>query len=410
MSSIPPPPPQVPGGETIARPPDRPDWARLPSQTREDSPATLAIDQYGAPSVGAFLWTRTVLERGYEHLATADWYTSAADLSSLGEGMFSANISGRGAEIIIDRAGTLVRVQRDHDGEVHISVAAQNATRATQDLDMLRERLPARELDDADPRVPVTFWSNSPHGPQGVERMIDVPAWEDVHQHYPQAIDEQLDGGVMSRAFAPGVGGQIILWQGDPGTGKTYALRALLWEWRKWATAHYITDPEDFFGQSAAYMMGVILGGGDGGIALGKSDGEQPDERAKGGKWRLLILEDAGELMAADARERTGQGLSRLLNVVDGLIGQGLKVLVLVTTNEDVKKLHPAITRPGRCASVVRFESFDLPEAAVWIAERGGTHADLDGDDRTRWTIADLFAIAERRKRPEAAQRSMGFA
>ena len=41
--------------------------------------------------------------------------------------------------------------------------------------------------------------------------------------------------------------------------------------------------------------------------------------------------EDTGELLSADARERSGQGLSRFLNVVDGLIGQGLRVLVLVT-------------------------------------------------------------------------------
>ena len=50
--------------------------------------------------------------------------------------------------------------------------------------------------------------------------------------------------------------------------------------------------------------------------------------------WRLLVLEDTGELLSADARDRAGQGLSRFLNVVDGLIGQGLRVLVLVTTNE----------------------------------------------------------------------------
>ena len=44
------------------------------------------------------------------------------------------------------------------------------------------------------------------------------------------------------------------------------------------------------------------------------------DERA----WRLLVLEDAGELMAASARAEVGQGLSRLLNLTDGLLGQGV--------------------------------------------------------------------------------------
>ena len=48
-----------------------------------------------------------------------------------------------------------------------------------------------------------------------------------------------------------------------------------------------------------------------------------------------------------DAKERTGQALSRFLNVVDGLIGQGLRLLVLVTSNEELGKLHPAVSRPG---------------------------------------------------------------
>ena len=70
--------------------------------------------------------------------------------------------------------------------------------------------------------------------------------------------------------------------------------------------------------------------------------------------WRLLILEDTGELLALDARYQTGQGLSRLLNVVDGLIGQGLRVVVLVTTNEPLRHDPPGglpagpVRRSGR--------------------------------------------------------------
>ena len=58
-------------------------------------------------------------------------------------------------------------------------------------------------------------------------------------------------------------------------------------------------------------------------------DFDEPDEAPEAEKpWRLLVLEDTGALLSADARERAGQGLSRFLNVVDGLIGQGLRVLV----------------------------------------------------------------------------------
>jgi hypothetical protein len=32
------------------------------------------------------------------------------------------------------------------------------------------------------------------------------------------------------------------------GTGKTFGLRALAWEWREWCDFHYIVDPDTFFG------------------------------------------------------------------------------------------------------------------------------------------------------------------
>ena len=67
----------------------------------------------------------------------------------------------------------------------------------------------------------------------------------------------------------------------------------------------------------------------------------------------MLVLEDCDELIRADAKRGAGQALSRLLNLTDGVVGQGLDVLVCLTTNEDLHRLHPAITRPGRCLAEI---------------------------------------------------------
>jgi hypothetical protein len=78
--------------------------------------------------------------------------------------------------------------------------------------------------------------------------------------------------------------------------------------------------------------------------------------------------------------------VSRLLNLVDGLIGQGLRVLVLVTGNEPLRHLHPALSRPGRCASIVEFHPFSEAEAAAWLVDRGHKRNCVGG-----CTLADLY-------------------
>ena len=50
----------------------------------------------------------------------------------------------------------------------------------------------------------------------------------------------------MNPQYRPDGRGQLILWYGEPGTGKTFGLRALAWQWREWCEFHYVTDPETF--------------------------------------------------------------------------------------------------------------------------------------------------------------------
>ncbi len=78
--------------------------------------------------------------------------------------------------------------------------------------------------------------------------------------------------------------------------------------------------------------------------------------------------------------------LSRFLNVVDGIIGQGLRVLILVTTNEPLRRLHPAVSRPGRCAAKIEFGAFPAAEAALWLEAQ-----EVEAEAR-ELALAELFA------------------
>jgi hypothetical protein len=99
----------------------------------------------------------------------------------------------------------------------------------------------------------------------------------------------------------------------------------------------------------------------------------------------MLVLEDCDELVRADAKKGTGQSMSRLLNLTDGFIGQGLQLLICVTTNEPLENLHPAIARPGRCLGEIHVGPFPVAEATAWLG-RAGTAVDRP------LTLAELYA------------------
>ena len=109
-------------------------------------------------------------------------------------------------------------------------------------------------------------------------------------------------------------------------------------------------DPERLFGDPA-YLMSVALGSGD------------EDEP----RWRLLMLEDCDELISGEAKASAGQSLSRLLNLTDGLLGQGRNALIAITTNEDLASLHPAVVRPGRCLASIEVGRLPYAEAVAWL-------------------------------------------
>lgn len=269
--------------------------------------------------------------------------------------------------------GWTLELSRWHGGNGEATVTAISPHLA-REVAECAAKLVTKKVKRKDDSVRMGFWHLANNAQRQV-RAIEAPVWADVRRNYAGSVAAQLER--LMAVTPQDVNGRLILLHGPPGTGKTTALRSLGLAWQSWCKIDCVLDPERLLG-SPGYLLQVVMGAEYG-------HGSNADRR----KWRLLILEDCDELVRGGAKQSAGQALSRLLNLTDGLLGQGQNVLVAITTNEELGRLHPAVVRPGRCLAQIEVGPLPRDEAAKWLGGEDG----LVGPSAT---LAELYALKAR--------------
>jgi hypothetical protein len=299
-----------------------------------------------------------------------------ADAPLLPQGVSAVRtaIDGGRQSHLAEGPGWTLRAARWSDGTATITVTATSDRLANEVLDAAvagAEEPPGNEDDT----VVVTFWHQTRCGtPTSVERDVAIDPWHSIRRNYAPRAASALQAAM---AIGPAdLTGKVLLLHGPPGTGKTTAIRALAHAWRAWCGLEVVLDPERLLGDPA-YLAGFVL--------------EECDRETR---WRLIVLEDCDELIRIDAKRGAGQSLARLLNLTDGIVGQGLRILVAITTNEPVQHLHPAIVRPGRCVADISIGPLPRHQAVDWLGRP-------DGVGPEGATLAELFARRAQRQKIE---------
>lgn len=320
----------------------------------------------------------------YEHFSGSELTCKNLVASPLKVEMATVYRRGMGSLVISTSANDVCLLHVTPTFDINVRIAAGDEECARAALMRLRALLEV-SASDLRGKTRFHFWSLDHAGkPTSHSRAIETPTWSAIASNYNDVARDGLDA-IMAWRSLPRTG--LHLWLGDPGTGKTTAIRALANSWQEWCTTHVVVDPEHFLGSSPQYLIELLT----------STPASLP------GRSILVVLEDAGELIGVDARQHAPQAVSRLLNVTDGILGQGLEIALLVTTNEPVGRLHPAVHRDGRCHSRIEFNALPVAAANQWLS---GNKSNASVQAAT--PISRLYAMVEERALV-TPERKIGF-
>lgn len=237
-------------------------------------------------------------------------------------------------------------------------------------------------VDDLDQNVSFYFFESG--RASRIIKSVRCHDFNSISHNYPRVMRSDLEYAFDLKN--PWDLGKIMLWHGFPGTGKTNAIRALIYTWTKklGTMCSVIQDPENFF-NNVNYIHAVIFRSEENEDYIVNGD---PSKRSGS---HLIILEDSADYILQSSRKNLNHAMSKLLNMSDGLLSQSANLVFLITTNEVVKDIDPAITRPGRCLQNLEFPKF---ESASDIADFFRLHGKPDyvlSDRDTPVSLAELY-------------------
>lgn len=156
----------------------------------------------------------------------------------------------------------------------------------------------------------------------------------------------------------------IILLHGDPGTGKTSYI--------KYLTSLIVEKDILFIPPSMAEML------------------SEPSiiPFLMDHKNSILIIEDAERVISDREGNGSPAGVSNILNLTDGILGDCLGIQIIATFNMRREKIDQALLRPGRLIAEHKFEKLSVNETNKLLKHLKKNHIATEG-----MSLADIYNI-----------------
>ena len=171
----------------------------------------------------------------------------------------------------------------------------------------------------------------------------------------------------------------VVLFHGTPGTGKTSYIRHLISS----VKSRFIYIPNNLF----AHLSDPEF------ISFISSFPES-----------VIILEDCEELLRSRMQQSTDAGISNLLNLGDGLLGDALKLKIICTFNCELSRIDEAILRKGRLAFRYEFGPLNVEKSNKLFSILG-----INAKTDEPMTLAEIFNFEHDNQAYNLNRQSIGF-
>ncbi len=171
----------------------------------------------------------------------------------------------------------------------------------------------------------------------------------------------------------------LILFHGAPGTGKTTYIRYLIHCLNKRVI---FLSPKLAGNLDSPDLIKLLL--------------ENPDS--------VLLIEDAEDLIASRDSDKNS-GISMLLNLSDGILGESLGIQVICTFNTSIANIDRALLRKGRLIGAYEFKPLCVAKSKVLLHNLGVTTC----IPHQPMTLAEIYHVEANHFEFKAGRNAIGF-
>lgn len=268
------------------------------------------------------------------------------------------------------------------DGEISVWVMTSDKEVAEKVIDLLRRYIAPRK-----PEGRVYVIGSGPMGPEFYNLgTASVPM---ERGNYEPKVIAAYDE-IITDLKAPSPTGRLSIFDGPPGTGKTFLVRAIL-----------DAAPEAMFVFVLPNMVDALAS-----PALIPLLIRRKESRSTTGPI-VFILEDGDNVLTPRKKDNLSL-ISTLLNMTSGILGSMLDIRVIATTNSPKSDIDPALMRPGRLSQHITVGSLSSEHAAkIYKRLTGKKGKDAWG---SKSSLADVYLAAKKNGwKPQDTGKSSGL-